>query len=263
MADVPQLAGGAVHIPTEDTGVPSTLAVVSIVQRACRIVGSYADKVVRETGFEAFQDCINDMNIREKFDFTTAKDTDQTLVVDQREYSIPASALSIKEVVLVDDTETPEEIRPLGYIDWDQNQRLFRQAGSGYPTFWTARDLFFDRKIELMRAPDQTTVDRYKLRIWYHLALEAPPVNDINITIRAPRQVSTIIQRYIEYRLLITFAPEDVARRREVRAEYVSMKNALKGMETRSRPGGSQIRPQGISVNLSGGRTRRWPAGGR
>ena len=264
MADVPQAAGGVINVPTTDTGTPSTLAVITIVKRAMRIVGSFSDPVVKQVALEEFQNCINDTNIRNTFDFMTAKDTDVTLVEDQREYAIPDSAFALKALVLVKDTETPEEIRPLGYLDWDQQQRLFLQAGSGFSSYWSARDIFFDRKVELARPPNEAMVsDGWKLRIWYMAALQTPPINDENIAISAPIQVSTGIQRYLEWRLLTVFGDPRDPRRREAHHEWDRFFKSLKGMENRSRPGGPQIRPQGMVEGNTGFNGRRWPAGGR
>lgn len=263
MADEPQIAGGVINVPTTSTGTASTLAIITIVKRAMRIVGSFGDAVVEATGLEALQDCINDITIRNSFDFTTTKDTEIPLIEDQREYSIPDAAFGLKELVLVKESETPEDIRPLGYIDWDQLQRLFFQSGSGRPAYWTARDVFFDRKVQLIRPPDATTALDWKLRIWYHTAIPRPPVNDKFATIAAPEVVSTLIQRYVEYRLLTVYGDPNDPRRREAYRDYRDLLNNLRGMENRSRPGGHQIRPQGMVMGRTGFNGRRWPAGGQ
>lgn len=258
MADVPLVAGGSIHVPTEDTGTPSLLAPAEIVRRAMRIVGTQTDPNVRLAGYEALQECVNDINIRNSFDFTITKDTDLPLVADQRDYDIPTAAFALKEVVLVKDSETPEVVRPIGYIDWDQLHNLFEQADSGFPNYWTARDVFINRKITLpVPASDTIVDDGWKLRIYYRTAVVAPPLNDPNVRISGPEVISSVIQIYIEFRLLELFGdPNDPRTPRKYR-QYRDMLVNLRGMETRSRPGLTQIRPNFPKMGSTGFLTRR------
>lgn len=242
MADVPATSGSSINVPTTDLGTPSTLSLITLARRAMRVVGTQSDSGVTATALEAVQDAVNDVNIRNSFDWTVTRDTDTTLVENQREYDIPDGAFALKELGLVDDSETPERILPLGYIDWDQLQRFFVQEGAGLSQYWSARDVFFDRTVQLAKPPDAATAERYKLRIWYRTAIERPPVNDPTIQINAPSVVSTVIQRYVEYRLLTVYSEPNDTRRRDVYREYRDLLNNLKGMENRSRPGGPQFR---------------------
>jgi len=258
MADVPAISGSTLNVPTTDLGTPSTLSMITIARRAMRVVGTQTDSGVTATALEAVQDCINDVNIRNSFDWTVTRDTDVTLVEGEREYSIPDGAFSLKELVLVDDSETPEKIIPLGYIDWDQLQRFFVQEDTGEPSYWSARDVFFDRKVQLAKPPDASTAANLKLRIWYRTAIERPPVNDPNIAISAPGVVSTVIQRYVEYRLLTVYSEPNDSRRRDTYREYRDLLNNLKGMENRSRPGGPQMRLNVPQMGMTGVNSRRW-----
>jgi hypothetical protein len=226
-----------------------------------RVVGTQSDTSVEQTALESIQSCVDDLNIRNTYDWTITKDTDQALVADQREYDIPDSAFGIKEVVLVDTSATPEEIYPLGYIDWDQLQRFFHQKDSGFPKYWSARDVFFNRKIELANPPNASTVgDGWKLRIYYRTAVLRPPVNDKMLRIDAPTVVGTVIQRYVEYRLLMVYSEPNDSRRRDTYREYRDQLNQLKGMENRSRPGGPQFRLPGVQMGATGFYSRRhWP----
>lgn len=252
MADIPADAGSTINVPTTTTGTPTTLAPATIAKRAMRVVGTQTDPEVLQTALEAVQDCVNDMNIRATFDFTIANDTDVTLVEDQRDYAIPDSAFGLKELVLVKQGTTPEEIIPLGHLDWDQLNRFFHQEGNGRPIYWSAKDVFLDRNVTLSRAPDGPTATDYKLRIYYHAAIDSPPVNDSSIGINAPAQLATAIQRYVEYRLLTVYGEPNDGRRRDAYREYRDVVNGLRGMENRSRPGGPQMRLVGFTQGSTG-----------
>lgn len=253
MADIPTGGGSTIHVGTTDTGTPSTLSLITIAKRAMRVVGTQTDRGVQMVALEAIQDCINETNIRRAFDWTVTKDTDVTLVADQREYSIPDGAFGVKELVLVKDSETPEEIVPLGYIDWDQLQRFFRQHRSSFPLYWSARDVFMDRKVELANPPDSGTVSEgWKLRIYYRTAISRPPINDTLLQINGPEVLSTCIQRYVEYRLHVVYSEPHDPRRREAYREYRDLLNGLGGMENRARPGSAQLRLHGALQGATG-----------
>jgi hypothetical protein len=260
MADVPTTPGGTINVPTDDLGTPSTLAMLTIARRAMRVIGTQTDAAVTKTALECIQDAVNDANIRNKFDWTIGVDTDVTLVEGQREYDIPSSAFTLKELVLVDFAESPERILPLGYLDWDQLQRFYIQSSTGHPVYWSARDVFMNRKVELAVAPDAATASKYRLRIYYHKAIVSPPVNDPSVQISAPAVVSTVIQRYVEYRLLMIYGEPNDGRRRDIYREYRDLLNQLKGMENRSRPGADRFIMPGVRQNSSGFSGRgRWP----
>lgn len=261
MADIPNAGGSTINVGTADTGVPSTLALITIARRAMRILGTQSAKDVEQAALESIQNCVDDINIRNVFDWTIAKDTDVTLVLDQREYDIPDNAFGLKELVLVRSGETPEEIYPLGYLDWDQLQRMFHQKENGFPRYWSARDVFLDRKVELANPPDQATIDKgWKLRIYYRTAIVRPPVNDPTIAIDAPTVVSLVIQKYVQYQLLLLYGEPNDSRRRDVYREYRDLLTTLKGMENRSRPGNDQFRMPGVQMGRTGYDSRRsWP----
>jgi hypothetical protein len=239
------------------------MSMVTIAKRAMRIVGSQSDPVILQTALEAIQEAANDINLRNSFDWTIQQADDIPLIENQRDYSLPQDLMGIKEVVLVKTSESPEEILPIGYIDWDQLQRIFYQHNTSHPIYWTARDIVTDRQVQVAPAPDAAAAADWKLRIYYRVGVDRPSTNDSTAVIEGPVMLGTILQRYAEYRLLSLYDRDNDFLIRQSYREYRDMVAALRGFENRSRPGTNQMRLQGVHQNATGrlgrhGGLRRW-----
>ena len=242
MADIPAVTGASIHVPTDDTGTPTIQSMITLARRGMRILGTQSDPTIETTALESVQRAVSDINLRCSFDFTITVETDITFVEGQREYNLPSSIFRIKEIALVDATETPERVYPLRYVDWDQLQRLYDQQGTGTPTHWTSRDVFRAKTFELHAAPDSASVDNFKARVWYHQRVERPPLNDPLIEIAGPAELAEVIISYVRYNLLMIYDSENDRRMRMAYQEYRDQLVGLQGSEKRSRPGGAQIK---------------------
>lgn len=263
MADEPVVQGSSIQVPTTDLGTPGTMAIITIAKQAMRILNAQSDPTVKQVAFEALQNCLRDVNIRNAFNFTVANDTDITLVQNQREYGIPDSAWTLKALGLVrQDGATPERLYPLGFIDWDQAQALFSWEDVGVPNFWCSEDVFMKRTVILPTAPSETAAADFKLRIWYLQGIPRPAINDEMITIAGPDVLSLIIQTYIEYRLLEVFGEPNDPRTNRKWVQYRDLLAQLRGLETRSQPGLNQIRLAQPQINSVGRNSRRGWYGG-
>lgn len=259
MADaVSAKTSNVASIPTDSTGAPRAKSLITIARRGMRILGTQSNDTVEKTALEGVARGIADLNMNQLFDFRLTKDSDVTIVEDQTEYIIPSEAFSVRECVLVDDSETPERTVPLAALDWDQWQRLYDQGSTGNPQHWIVRDVWKNRRVSLWPVPDASTAANYKLRIWYQERVENPALNDPNIEIEGPVELTEVLVSYVRYHLLMTYDRDNRFAIGQCYSEYRDQRDALKGAENRTKGADLRIRPGGFRMGSSG-RRRGWP----
>jgi len=245
-------------IPTDDTGAPRVKSLITLARRGMRILGTQTSDTVEKTALEGVLRGIADINMNQLFDFRLTKDTDITLVENTSEYTLPNGSYAIRECVLVDDSKTPEHTRPLSALDWDQLQRLYDQGNTGEPAHWVTRDVWVNGKVQVYPIPDEGAASKYKLRVWYVQRVQAPSINDPNIEIEGPEELTEVIISYVRYHLLMTYDRENRFAIGQAYSEYRDQRDAIKGAENRTKAGDFRIQPMGFSMGRSGRRVG-WP----
>ena len=140
-------------------------------------------------------DGINDINIRELFQFGRKSQTDTTLVEGQSAYSLPSDFFAVSAVQLVSPSNNDEPGRSLEYIDWHKFQKgNWSQDSNGFPWMWTVKNGFDDGELLIWPKPDATAVSDWKLRITYYERIGQPTADgDI---IDAPKELATVLCWY-------------------------------------------------------------------
>ena len=246
-------------LPTDDTGTPRIRSLITLAKRGMRILGSQDDETVKQIALEGVQRAVSDVNLSQLFDFTVTKTTDTPLVENQSEYSLPQFCYAPREMLLVDDSETPEETRPLRALDWDQFQRMYQQGDTGHPDHWIIRDAWIDKSVLLWPVPDAEAASRWKLRQFYHERVQNPPLNDELLEIAGPEELAEVIISYVRYHLLMNFERENSFAIRQAYGEYKTQLQDLKGAENRTKGADLKIRMDGFRT----GRRRNWSWLGR
>ena len=222
-----------------------------------RILGTQDDRTVEQTALEGVQRAVNDINLSHMFDFTMTVQTDVTLVEGQLEYTLPSDLFAPRELLLVNDAESPVETAPLVALDWDQFQRLYNQGGKGHPVNWLVRDAWTQRRVQVWPAPDASAAAKYKLRVFYYKRVTNPSLTDPNVQIEGPRELAEIIVSYVRYHLLMTYDRDNRFAIGQCYAEYKQQLNALKATENQTKAAAPRIRVEGLRGGIS--RLRSWP----
>lgn len=259
MAD--NVSAGTSHvasIPTDDTGAPRVKSLITIARRGMRVLGTQTSDTVEKTALEGVARGIADLNMNQMFDFRLTKDTDVTLVEGQAEYDLPEQSYGVRECLLVDSAKSPEETLPLSALDWDQLQRMYNQGDKGTPYHWIVRDVWVNKKVQLYPVPTASAADKYVLRVWYSRRVQSPALNDPNIEIEGPEELTEVLVSYVRYHLLMTYAQDNRFAIGQAYAEYRDQRDAIKGAENRTKAGDFRIRPAGFAMGRSG-RASGWP----
>lgn len=232
------VSGGYVLLGS--TGAIKTDSVGSLKRQIASVVGGGNDPDILMLAYDAIVMAVRRVNMKHVFDFTKETQADADLVADQREYSVPADAFSIRVVELIkaDGSTNDGPIRTLTYEDPEAlyiiNDRR-SDTGWGTPSTWTVENLYDDRQIHLYPIPQSSDADKYDLRIHYHKRIEKPSDSN-NVAISAPEELSEAILVFGWAHICRMRAPERNLHQGFMK-EFNDMVGDFKASRQRSTPG--------------------------
>lgn len=194
-----------VQVDASATNQPQVDSFLTLKQCSADYVGGRNKTAVLEAAGRAINEGIDRFNARHLIDFGSETVADANLVDGTATVALPINFFAVREAQLINtDGEVSNRLDYVPWEEWNKRTRgltgMGKQAATGRPQMWTAKNTFDDATIILYPVPDSGAATDFDIRLTIYTRVDRLSA-DSDI-LNAPRELGPALCWYGAWKLL-------------------------------------------------------------